>query len=84
MLEHPVYPPLLAVKSTAVKMRAVRAISRKGSNDDVRESSETLRQTGSDSRITMIKSDLHGDVKSATEMAAPSTRHVGSNNNERS
>jgi hypothetical protein len=37
MLEHPVYPPLLAVKSTAVKMRAMRAISRKGSNDAGRQ-----------------------------------------------
>ena len=36
MLEHPVDPPLLAVKSTAVTMRAVRAISRKGSTKQSR------------------------------------------------
>ena len=33
MLGTPVNPPLLATKSVAVKMRAVREISRKGSND---------------------------------------------------
>jgi len=32
MLGPPVDPPLLATKSVAVKMRAVREISRKGSN----------------------------------------------------
>ena len=32
MLGYPVDPPVLAVKSTAVKIREVRAISRKGSS----------------------------------------------------
>ena len=41
MLEHPVYPSLLATKSVAVKMRAVRAIIRKGS-DDVSENPQRL------------------------------------------
>jgi len=34
MLGYPVYPTLLAAKSAAVKMRSVRAISRKGSDDE--------------------------------------------------
>ena len=33
MLGHPVYPPLLATNKVAVRMRAVRAISRKDSNE---------------------------------------------------
>src|SRR5439155_13695339 len=33
MLGPPVHPPLLATNSVAVRMRAVREISRKGSND---------------------------------------------------
>jgi hypothetical protein len=41
MLGHPENPPLLATTSVAVKMRAVRAISRKGS-DDVFENPQRL------------------------------------------
>src|SRR5688572_25501526 len=33
MLEHPVYPPVLAMNSMAVTIREVRAISRKGSDE---------------------------------------------------
>ena len=57
MLGPPVDPPLLATRSVAVKMRTVRAISRKGSDDGdhsgVWESSETTRQT-QPVRVVMI------------------------------
>ena len=42
MLGHPVDPPVLAVKSTAVTIREVRAISRKGSADVVAENPQRL------------------------------------------
>ena len=57
MLEHPADPPLLATKSVAVKMRAVRAISRKGSNDgDPARNSRILRDYTPDAtpRVAMI------------------------------
>jgi hypothetical protein len=71
MLGYPVDPPVLAVNSTAVKIREVRAISRK----DCIERCEILRDFTPDdlrclSRL-MIKSELHGDMQSATEMSAP-------------
>ena len=72
-------PPVLVAKSAAVKIREVRAISRKDRGGRTApESSETIRQTRGESR-GMIWSDLHGDMQSATEMSAPPQKHVGSN-----
>ncbi len=72
MLGYPVDPPVLAVNSTAVKIREVRAISRK---DRINFWCEILRDfTPDDLRClsrSMIKSELHGDMQSATEMSAP-------------
>jgi hypothetical protein len=54
MLEHPENPPLLAVRSTAVTMRAVRAISRKGSDDESENPQRLHARRESGPRITMI------------------------------
>jgi hypothetical protein len=80
------YSPLgaqWAPKKVAVKISRGRAISRKGSNLAVRESSETARQTVPVITERMIQSDLHGDMQSAAEMTAPDEKS-SSNNNERS
>ena len=64
-------PPVLAAKSAAVKIREVRAISRKGRGEVAPESSETIRQTRG-KNLGMIWPDLHGDMQNATEMSASS------------
>ena len=77
MLGYPVDPPVLAVNSTAVKIREVRAISRKDCIELMRNPQRLYARQSAVSNRLMIKSELHGDMQSATEMSAPPSESDG-------
>ena len=79
MLGYPVDPPVLAVKSTAVTIREVRAISRKGRIGKWVRNPQRPYAGPADPSRGMIWSDLYGDIQSATEMSAPPSELEGSN-----